>query len=255
MGVLQNKKDDIMLESLILSFSFVVLALIVIYKEELGFGKEVLMAEILALVQLIILGYVINIIFNLGIIYAGVMILVMIVVASFIVKRNLNIDELTHKIIISSFLSLLITSTIALTILLFSKTIALEPKYIIPLMGMVLGNATNVISLSLDRLLNDLKSNKDVLWGYLALGATEKQAVRPFIKEAIRSALTPQLNTAKAVGVIFIPGAMVGMLLSGINPLYAAKIQITIMWMIMSSAIISSLIACYLVSKSFIYKL
>ncbi|MDK2790349.1 MAG: UDP-glucose/iron transport system permease protein [Methanothermococcus sp.] len=244
-----------MLETLIFSFSFVILALIVIYKEELGFGKEVLIAEILALVQLIILGYVINLIFSLGMIYAMAMVLAMIVVASFIVKRNLNMDKLNREIIISSFLSILTTATISLVILLFSKTIALEPRYIIPLMGMVVGNSTNVISLSLDRLLNDLKSNKDVLWGYLALGATEKQAVQPFIKKAIRSALTPQLNTAKAVGVIFIPGAMVGMLLSGIDPLYASKIQITIMWMVMSSAIISSLMACYLVSKSFIYKL
>ncbi|MBA2862493.1 ABC transporter permease [Methanococcus maripaludis] len=243
-----------MFESLLISFSFVLLSLILIFKEKLGIGKEIFVAELLALVQLFILGYIIVIVFDLGIYYAGIMILFMISVSAFMVKRNVT-KEKNRKIVFTAFLSNLTIAIIALTILTLSKTILFEVRYLIPLMGMVIGGSTNAMSIGLERFLSDLKSEKDVLWGYLALGATEKQSVHSFVKKAVRAALTPHLNSTRAVGLIFIPGAMVGMLLAGTDPLEAAKIQITIMWMIMSSNIFSVTIACYLLYKEFIYQI
>ena len=241
-------------ESLLISFSFVLLSLILIFKEKFGIGKEIFVAEILALAQLVILGYVIGIIFNLGIYYAVVMILFMISVSALMVKRNVT-KEKNRKIIAAAFLSTFTITIIALIILTLSKTILFEVRYLIPLMGMVIGNSTNAMSIGLERFLSDLKSEKDVLWGYLALGATEKQSVHGFVKKAVRAALTPHLNSTKAVGLIFIPGTMVGMLLAGVDPLEAAKVQITIMWMIMSSNIFSVTIACYLLYKDFIHQI
>ncbi|ABO35801.1 conserved hypothetical protein 245 [Methanococcus maripaludis C5] len=241
-------------ESLLISFSFVILSLVLIFKEKLGIGKEIFIAEIMALVQLVILGYVIGIIFNLGIYYAGIMILFMISVSAFMVKRNVT-KEKNRKIVAAAFLSTFTITIIALIILTVSKTILFEVRYLIPLMGMVIGNSTNAMSIGLERFLSDLKSEKDVLWGYLALGATEKQSVHDFVKKAVRAALTPHLNSTKAVGLIFIPGAMVGMLFAGVDPLEAAKVQITIMWMIMSSNIFSVTIACYLLYNDFIHQI
>ncbi|WP_181504363.1 ABC transporter permease [Methanococcus maripaludis] len=241
-------------ESLLISFSFVLLSLILILKEKLGIGKEIFIAEIMALIQLIVLGYVIGIVFNLGIYYASIMILFMVSVSAFMVKRNVT-KEKNRKIVCAAFLSTITITIISLIILTVSKTILFEVRYLIPLMGMVIGNSTNAMSIGLERFLNDLKSEKDVLWGYLALGATEKQAVNTFVKKAVRAALTPHLNSTKAVGLIFIPGAMVGMLLAGVDPLEAAKVQITIMWMIMASNIFSVTIACYLLYKEFIHQI
>jgi len=242
-----------MFETLLISFSFVVLSLLIIFKEKLGFGKEIFFAEILALLQLVILGYIIGIIFNLGLLYASLMILIMITVASFMIKGNVT-KEKNKKIIFASFLSILCSTVISLIILTVSGTIIFKVQYIIPLLGMVIGNSTNAISIGLDRFLNDLKAEKDTLWGYLALGATERHSVLPYVKKAVRAALTPHLNSTKAVGLIFIPGAMVGMLLAGVDPIEAAKIQVTIMWMIMFSNVFSVTIACYLLYKDFIYQ-
>ncbi|EHP84755.1 ABC transporter permease [Methanotorris formicicus] len=238
------------LTTIIPAFMFVIISIIIAYKEELKLEKKILVVCISALIQLLILGFVINIIFNLELFFTFLMIFVMIMIASYMIKNEINIGE-RNFIFLSSCFSLLFTSTVSLLILIYSGVVELKPQYIIPLIGMVIGNSMNSINLCLDRLLNDLKSNKDILWGYLALGANDYQAMKPFIREAIRSALIPQMNRTKTVGIIFIPGAMVGMLLSGANPIRAAEIQIVIMWMVLSGALISTLIACHLVYKKF----
>jgi putative ABC transport system permease protein len=238
------------ISTIIPAFIFVILSIIIAYKIELGLEKKILIVCISALIQLLILGFIINIIFNLGLLFTFLMIFVMIVIASYMIKNDINIDD-KGVVFFSSCFSLFFTSLTSLIILIYSGVIELKPQYIIPLIGMVIGNSMNSITLCLERLLNDLKSNKDVLLGYLALGASDYQAMKPFIKDAIKAALIPQMNRTKTVGIIFIPGAMVGMLLSGANPLHAAEIQIVIMWMVLSGALISTLIACHSVYKKF----
>ncbi|AEF95583.1 ABC transporter permease [Methanotorris igneus] len=238
------------LSTIVPAFIFVIMSIIIAYKEELGLEKKILIVCISALIQLLILGFIINIIFNLGLFFTFLMIFVMILIASYMIKNEININE-RSIIFLSSCFSLLFTSTISLLILIYSGIVELKPQYIIPLVGMVIGNSMNSITLCLERLLNDLKSNKDILWGYLALGANDYQAMKPFIRNAIKAALIPQMNRTKTVGLIFIPGAMVGMLLSGADPIRAAEIQIVIMWMILSGTLLSTLITCYLIYKKF----
>ncbi|MCD5425782.1 MAG: iron export ABC transporter permease subunit FetB [Methanosarcinaceae archaeon] len=249
---------DINIFAISISFLFLIVALIVIKKEELGIEKEVLIAGMLALIQLIILGFLIDTIFKLNIVFTFLMVVLMITVASIVITKNLKIKKnanqnLKYKMIAYTFISLFVISIISLSILGLSDIIEPKPKYIIPFIGIIIGNTTNGISLSLKGLVNEFKSNKDILYGYLLIGATNKQASKPFIKKSITSALIPQLNNLRTTGVIFIPGAMVGLLLGGMDPLYAATIQIIIMWMLASSSIIASVIACNLLQKTLIY--
>ncbi|ABR55074.1 conserved hypothetical protein 245 [Methanococcus vannielii SB] len=229
------------------------LSLLIIFKEKLGFSKEIFIAEILALLQLVILGYIIGIIFSLNLTYTFLLITVMIIIASFMVEGNVTKSK-DKKIILSSFFAIFISTAVSTMILVFSGTIIFESQYLIPLLGMVIGNSTNAVSIALERFLNDLKAEKDVLWGYLALGATERQSVSPYIKKSVKASITPHLNSTRAVGLIFIPGAMVGLLIAGIDPIEAAKIQVTIMWMIMFSSIFSSTLSCCLLYRNFIHK-
>ncbi len=233
------------------AFLFVIVAIIVSYREKLGIEKKILYVSILALIQLLILGFVLLYIFSYGMIGAFLMIFVMITLASYLIMKEINLNNKT-KLFISLFVTFLTTATVSLAILLISHVIKFEPIYVIPLMGMVIGNTMNTIHLALDKIIDLVKSEKDILFGYLALGATELEALKPFIKNAVKSAIIPQMNRTKSVGVIFIPGAMVGMLLSGANPLHAAEIQIVIMWMILSSAVISGVLICYLMYREII---
>ncbi|XRO75656.1 ABC transporter permease [Methanocaldococcus sp. 28A] len=240
-----------LLIELIYAFIFVIVAVLIAYKERLGIEKKILYVSILALIQLFILGFVLLYIFSFGMIGAFLMISVMIILASYLIMREINLENKT-KLFICLFITFLTTTIVSLAILVIPKVIKFEPVYVIPLMGMVIGNTMNTIHLALDKIIDLVKSERDILWGYLALGATEIEALKPFIKNAVKSAIIPQMNRTKSVGVIFIPGAMVGMLLSGANPLYAAEIQIIIMWMILSSAVISGVLICYLMYKEII---
>ena len=233
------------------AFMFVIVAVLIAYREKLGIEKKIIYVSILALIQLFILGFVLLYIFASGMIGAFLMIFVMIILASYLIMREIELKNKT-KLFISLFVTFLATTTVSLAILIIPKVVKFEPIYVIPLMGMVIGNTMNTIHLALDKIIDMVKSERDILWGYLALGASEIEALRPFIKNAVKSAVIPQMNRTKSVGVIFIPGAMVGMLLSGANPIYAAEIQIIIMWMVLSSAIISGILICYLMYKEII---
>jgi putative ABC transport system permease protein len=240
-----------MLENLIYSFVFVIVAMVLAFKEKLGIEKDILFVSILALVQLFILGYILTYIFSLGMAFAYLLMLIMIFVATYIVNKDVKLNN-KKKLFPSLFLTYLTTAIVSLTILVFSKIVPYEPRYVIPLMGMAIGNSMNTVHLTLNKIIDIIKSNRNELWGYISLGATDFQALKPFMRNAINSAIIPQMNRTKSVGIIFIPGAMTGMILSGANPVYAAEIQIVIMWMILSGALISGLLICYLMYKELI---
>ena len=233
------------------AFAFVIIAVLIAYREKLGIEKKILYVSILALIQLFILGFILVYIFASGMIGAFLMIFVMIILASYLVMKEVELKNKT-KLFISLFATFLTTTSVTLAILLIPKVVEFKPVYIIPLIGMVIGNTMNTTHLALDKIIDLVRSERDVLWGYLALGASEIEALRPFVKNAVKSAIIPQMNRTKSVGIIFIPGAMVGMLLSGANPIYAAEIQIIIMWMVLSSALISGMLICYLMYKDII---
>jgi putative ABC transport system permease protein len=108
------------------------------------------------------------------------------------------------------------------------------PQYSIPLLGMILGNTLNGISLGLGRLTDELVAKRDEVESRLALGATRWEAARPAVQEAIRTGMVPMINSMMVVGVVSLPGMMTGQLLSGIQPVQAVKYQIVIMFLIAS---------------------
>ena len=237
---------------LIYGFIFILIAIILSIKEELKLERELLVSAILALIQLIFLGYVLIYVFKYGgMAFTYLIMSIMVLTATYIVYNKIEINH-KRKMFIYLLLTFLSIAIVTLSILIFSKIVPYEPRYIIPLMGMAIGNSTNTVHIALDKIIDHIKSNRDVLWGYLALGASEFQALKPFMKVAIKSSIVPSMNMVKSVGIIFIPGAMTGMILSGVDPLYAAKIQIIIMWMILGNALLSGLILFYIGYKELI---
>jgi putative ABC transport system permease protein len=97
-----------------------------------------------------------------------------------------------------------------------------DPRYAIPLLGMILGNCMTGIALGLDTLTTSLVSRR----------ATRQEAVAPVTRQALRSALMPTINSMSATGVISLPGMMTGQILGGVPPAEAVKYQILVMFMI-----------------------
>lgn len=111
-----------------------------------------------------------------------------------------------------------------------------DPQYLIPLLGMVLGNTLNGISLSLDRFVESLVQRRDAVEAILALGGTRWEAAHDQIRDAMRVGLIPTINSMMVIGVVSLPGMMTGQILAGAAPTDAVRYQIVIMFMIASAA-------------------
>jgi putative ABC transport system permease protein len=111
-----------------------------------------------------------------------------------------------------------------------------RPQYLIPLVGMVLGNTLNGISLALDRLMEGLHSRRALVETALAHGASRWEACREPVREAIRVGMIPTVNSMMVMGLVSLPGMMTGQILEGAAPAAAVRYQIVIVFMIASAA-------------------
>jgi putative ABC transport system permease protein len=107
-----------------------------------------------------------------------------------------------------------------------------DPRYAIPLLGMVLGNTLTGVSLGLHTLTTGLARDRVAVEAQLALGATRWEAVRPVTRNALRTALMPIVNSMAATGLVALPGMMTGQILAGAEPAEAVKYQMLIMFLI-----------------------
>jgi putative ABC transport system permease protein len=105
-------------------------------------------------------------------------------------------------------------------------------QYVIPLVGMLLGNALTGIALGLDRFAEGLANRRGEIELRLSVGATRWEAARPLIREAVRTGMIPIINAMMVVGLVSLPGMMTGQLLAGVSPLSAVEYQIAIMFLI-----------------------
>jgi putative ABC transport system permease protein len=137
----------------------------------------------------------------------------------------------------------------AVTVSLFSLTTQVnpdpwwDPRYALPMLGMILGNTMNGISLGLNGLTSRAYREKSAIEAQLSLGATRWQAFNPIIRSAVRAGLISIVNSMAAAGIVSIPGMMTGQLLAGVPPLDAVRYQILIMVLIAGATALGTLIA------------
>jgi putative ABC transport system permease protein len=110
-----------------------------------------------------------------------------------------------------------------------------EPQAIVPLAGMMIGNSMAATVLASRRVVGEITEHRDEVEARLALGQTWTRAARPYVRRALRTALTPQIESTKAVGLIALPGAMTGLILAGVDPVDAVQVQLAVMYLILGS--------------------
>jgi putative ABC transport system permease protein len=124
-----------------------------------------------------------------------------------------------------------------------------DPRYAIPLLGMILGNTMNGVSLGLDRLISGAVLQRTAIEAQLMLGADIKQAMRGVMRDAIRAGLIPIVNSMSAAGLVSLPGMMTGQILAGVDPVEAAKYQIMIMFLIAGGTGLGTFVAVISASR------
>lgn len=127
-------------------------------------------------------------------------------------------------------------SVVSLGVLFGLGVFPLEGRTLVPLAGMMVGNSMNATVLVARRIVEELRDKRPEVEARLALGQPSREAARPYVRSAIRTALTPQVETTKAVGIVFLPGAMTGLILAGVDPVDAVLVQAVVMYLVLGSA-------------------
>jgi putative ABC transport system permease protein len=219
---------------LIWALGLVVIAIALSAWQRLGLEWNLAIAAGRTVLQLVVVGYVLAVVFAFRNPLAVLLMLGVMGAIATIVARN----RISKKIPQLAFLvggSILVSTALTLLytlLLIIQPETWYEPRFLIPLAGIVLGNAMNGAALAGERLVSSLNASQVEIETHLSLGATPKQAISQYRKAAIRAALIPLLNTMTVIGLVTLPGIMTGQLLSGAPPLEAVGYQILIMFML-----------------------
>lgn len=236
-------------ESLALALMLVVIALLVSGKERLGLEKDIIWSVARAIVQLVIVGYVLKYIFDINNQWLTVLMVLFICVNAALnaKKRSRAID----RGFLISFIAITSGTTLTLTILLLSGAIEFMPMQVIPISGMIAGNAMVAVGLCFSNLNQRFSDNRQKIEEMLSLGASAKRASTSIVRDSIRAAMIPTVDAAKTVGLVSLPGMMSGLIFAGIDPVKAIKYQIMVTFMLLGTASLSTIIAGYLAARRF----
>ncbi|GAA4330484.1 iron export ABC transporter permease subunit FetB [Variovorax defluvii] len=125
-----------------------------------------------------------------------------------------------------------------------------DPRYAIPLMGIVLGSVLNSASLGLDNFFGGVRAQRTAIEAQLALGASIRQALAELVRGSIRRGMIPIVNQMTAAGVITLPGTMTGQLLAGMDPVQAVKYQILLLFLLAGAGGFAAMGAVHLASRA-----
>ena len=218
----------------------------------LGLEKRIIISAIRMTVQLLLIGMVLKVLFTSeNFFLVGFMSLCMLLVAGYEVrarqKRKLR-GSTGYLISTGSML----VSSFTVTFLALTVMVGVDPwytpQYAIPMLGMLLGNTMNGVSLASDRLTTEMYNQRGMVEQRLLLGQSWQEASGEIRRDCMRTGMIPIINSMAAAGVVSLPGMMTGQILGGSSPLDAVKYQILIMFLIAGGTGFGTLVAVWMTS-------
>lgn len=242
---------DIGYFELVLALAFIVLAGISSLVLKLGLHRDIFWGAARTVSQLFLMGFVLRYIFQLTspwpvlLIYSG-----MIYFAARIIAGRVKTGAVPFfgPTFVSMFISYLVV-TFIVTGVIVKVHPWYEPSYFIPLGGMIIGNSMNAIAITLERLFGDLNRYRDVIEMQLSLGADYREASADVFRGVVTTGMIPSINSMMGVGIVFLPGMMSGQIIAGVDPLVSVKYQIVVMFMIVGSTALGSILVAYLIRR------
>ena len=110
-----------------------------------------------------------------------------------------------------------------------------QGRTLVPIAGMIVGNSMKSCIVAADRLVETLSEQRAEVEARLALGQPSGRASRPIVRSVLRTGLSPQIENTKALGIVFLPGAMTGLILAGVDPVDAVLVQLALMYLILGA--------------------
>lgn len=231
-----------------ISLILVAVGVAISWRYRLGLEKDFVIAAVRAILQLGAVALVVAFVFEHAAL-SGAFVVVMLGVAGFTSARRLrgipNAGAIaTGAIAAGAFATLVV--------LFGSRALDLEPRYIIPIAGMAIGNCMATVSVAGVRVREEIADKNLEVEARLALGVPARAALEPYVRRAATVALIPIVDTTKTVGLVTLPGAFTGMLLGGATPLEAARVQLIVLFMLMGSIAIAGMATAMLVTRAFV---
>jgi putative ABC transport system permease protein len=212
--------------------------------QHLGLEWSLAIATARTIGQLFIVGAILDIVFRLDNPWTVLAVVLVMLTIAAVVSRN-RIGKKIPRVLPLVWISIFVSTAFTLSyvnLLIVQPQRWYEPQYIIPLAGIILGNAINGAAIAGERLVSTINASQLEIETHLSLGATPQQAVAQYRKDAIRAGLIPILNQMMVIGIVTLPGIITGQILSGVNPLDAASYQILVMFMLAFTNLVTAIL-------------
>lgn len=233
--------------NLALAYGLILIAIGLARLQRIGEERKMLWASVRMVLQLIAVGYLLHLIFA---VRSPLPVLLMLLVMGGFSLQVMG-SRVKHRM--PRFYRVVGTSIFVgcggVTFIFCSLVVGYapwyDPRYLIPLAGMIIGNSMNGASLAAERLSAEIRERREEIETAICLGATSRQASVTAVRTAFRAALIPTMNTMAATGIVSLPGMMTGQILSGTEPILAVRYQIAIMCAITGAVAITSFLILF----------
>jgi putative ABC transport system permease protein len=240
---------DVTLGEVAASVALVALAAAISRWQRAGLEEDIGIALVRSFLQLTAIGFVIQAIFDADtLLLVAALLAVMVVFGAFTARsRARHVPGAFWPLLIALAAAGATTIGLVLALGIFPA----EPRYLVPVGGMVIGNAMTASAVALNRLGDEMSDTRARIEATLALGATAREAAAPTVRRSLRSGMIALIDSTKTTGLIFFPGTMVGMLLAGADPVDAVRLQLILLYSLLGSVSISALVATSLAYRNF----
>ena len=240
---------SISLEEVAASLALVAVAVAVSFWRRAELEQDIGVAVVRSFLQLTAVGFVIQAIFDSDSLWLVALLLAgMVAFGTWTARgRAKAVPRATGPI----GLALAVAAGVTLGLVLVFGVFEPEPRYLVPVGGMVIGNSMTAVAVTLNRLADEVHDRRREIEAVLALGATSAQAARATVARSLRSGMIPLVDSTKTTGIVFFPGTMVGMLVAGAAPVDAVRLQLVLLWVLLGAVALAGLLAVSLGYRAF----
>ncbi|MDD5581955.1 MAG: ABC transporter permease [Candidatus Marinimicrobia bacterium] len=231
---------DIPILNMIWYSSILIVPLVIFIWMDLKLYKDLFISIVRMVLQLFLIGLFLKYLFLYDNIWLNLLwVLIMIFAANFTILKNSGmLNKRIYLTTIPVYIVIILLVFLTFFIPLGFNNVR-SAQYMIPLIGMILGNILSSNIIGLQRFYEDLIHHEDDYIQYILAGAGFMEAIKPFARQALKTAILPKLGIMATMGLVSIPGMMTGQILGGVPPISAIKYQIIIMIGIIASATLS----------------
>jgi len=231
------------------SLGLIAVAIAVSFWRKAELEKDIAIAVVRSFIQLTAIGYVIQAIFDSDSLWlVAALLAVMVGFGTWTARgRAKGVPGAAGPILLALAVAAAVTLGLVVALGVFKP----EPRYLVPVGGMVIGNSMTAVAVALNRLADEMHEGRRQIEAMLALGATSFQAARAIVARSLRSGMIPLVDSTKTTGIVFFPGTMVGMLLAGAEPVDAVRLQVVLLWVLLGAVGLAGLIATSLAYRGF----